>query len=331
MDSLTHIVLGAATGEAVLGRRAGNKALLWGAFTASIPDFDVAFTWLFNPVDALFVHRGFSHSLPFIALLSPLLGFFLSKIHPKDPASPRQWAILSFFSMLSHIIIDCFNTYGTAILYPFSKIRVAFDSIGIIDFTLLLPLTIFAILILILPKNQSRRRVFAFSSILFTLLFIAITVFNKMNIEQKISNQLTNNGKNYTRIKTAPLPFTNLVWLILVEDSTGYHHGVYSIFDRQIPTLNYIDRNEGRLASLKHDLTIKKLVRFTEGFFSVNQNQEGEILLHDLRFGSLAIDSDNWFVFTFHIRKSEKGIEVSRSHPNRNFNWENFIRYMNRI
>lgn len=331
MDSLTHIVLGAAIGEAVLGKRAGNKAPLWGAFAASIPDFDVAFTWLFNPVDALFVHRGFSHSLLFIALLSPLLGFFLSKIHPKGAASPRQWAMLSFFSMLSHIIIDCFNTYGTAILYPFSNIRVAFDSIGIIDFTLLLPLAIFAILILILPKSQPRRRVFAFSSILFTLLFIVITVLNKMSLEQKISNQLTNNGKKYTRIKTAPLPFTNLIWLVLAEDSTGYYYGVFSIFDRQSPGMAYVERNSEGLGSLSEDAAVRKLIRFTEGFYSVSQNQEGEVLLHDLRFGSLAFDSEKWFVFTFHIRRSEKGVEVSRSHPNRSINWENFIRYMKRI
>ncbi len=331
MDSLTHIVLGAAIGEAALGRKVGNKAMLWGAFAGSLPDFDVAITSFFNPVDALFVHRGFSHSLLFIALLSPLLGFFLSKIHPKDAASPRQWAILSFFSMLSHIIIDCFNTYGTAILYPFSKIRIAFDSIGIIDLTLLVPLLILVILILLLPKNHFRRRVFAFTSLLFTMLFIGLTVFNKMSIEHNFSKQLNDNGKNNTRIKTAPLPFTNLVWLVLAEDSDGYHHGVYSIFDRQIPTLSYIERNEDKLASLTNDLTIKKLVRFTEGFYSVSRNQEGEVLLHDLRFGSLAIDSDNWFVFTFHIRKSERGVEVSRSHPNRNFNWENFIRYIKRI
>ena len=43
MDSLTQIVLGAAVGEATLGRKVGNKALLWGAIAGTIPDLDVVY------------------------------------------------------------------------------------------------------------------------------------------------------------------------------------------------------------------------------------------------------------------------------------------------
>ena len=39
MDSLTHIVLGAAIGEAVLGKKIGRIAMLWGALADTIPDF----------------------------------------------------------------------------------------------------------------------------------------------------------------------------------------------------------------------------------------------------------------------------------------------------
>ena len=41
MDSLTQIVLGAAVGEAVLGKKVGNKAMLYGAIAGTIPDLDV--------------------------------------------------------------------------------------------------------------------------------------------------------------------------------------------------------------------------------------------------------------------------------------------------
>lgn len=41
MDSLTQIVLGAACGEAILGKKIGNKALLFGAIGGTIPDLDV--------------------------------------------------------------------------------------------------------------------------------------------------------------------------------------------------------------------------------------------------------------------------------------------------
>ena len=44
MDSLTQIVLGAAVGEAVLGKKIGTRAMLWGAIAGTIPD------WMFSCV-----------------------------------------------------------------------------------------------------------------------------------------------------------------------------------------------------------------------------------------------------------------------------------------
>jgi inner membrane protein len=41
MDSLTQIVLGAAVGEVVLGKKIGNRAMVWGAVGGTIPDLDV--------------------------------------------------------------------------------------------------------------------------------------------------------------------------------------------------------------------------------------------------------------------------------------------------
>ena len=66
MDSLTQIVLGAAVGEAVAGRKMGAKAALWGAIAGTIPDLDVFFTAFYHPIEGALVHRGFSHSILFL-------------------------------------------------------------------------------------------------------------------------------------------------------------------------------------------------------------------------------------------------------------------------
>jgi len=47
MDSLTQIVLGAACGEIALGKKIGNKALLFGAIGGTIPDLDVILGYVF--------------------------------------------------------------------------------------------------------------------------------------------------------------------------------------------------------------------------------------------------------------------------------------------
>ena len=74
MDSVTQIVLGAAIGEAVLGRKVGNKAMLYGAIAGTIPDLDVVSRYFVDTVTALEYHRGFTHSICFLYSLHPFLG-----------------------------------------------------------------------------------------------------------------------------------------------------------------------------------------------------------------------------------------------------------------
>ena len=81
MDSLTHVVLGAAIGEAVLGKKLGRKAMLWGALADTIPDFDVFVAILFPPPENLLLHRGITHSLFFVTLATPLLAWLFRKIY----------------------------------------------------------------------------------------------------------------------------------------------------------------------------------------------------------------------------------------------------------
>lgn len=77
MDSLTQITLGAACGELVLGRKIGNRAMLWGAIGGTIPDLDVLANAFLTDIEALAFHRGISHSLIF-AVITPFLFAYLT-------------------------------------------------------------------------------------------------------------------------------------------------------------------------------------------------------------------------------------------------------------
>ena len=79
MDSLTQIVLGAAVGEVVLGKKVGNKAMLYGAIAGTIPDFDVFASYFTDTVSALSIHRGFTHSIVFSILFAPIFGWLVSR------------------------------------------------------------------------------------------------------------------------------------------------------------------------------------------------------------------------------------------------------------
>lgn len=81
MDSLTQIVLGAACGEAVAGRKLGNRAMLWGAIGGTIPDLDVMAELFTNRMEAMAFHRGFMHSMLFAVMLPWLLGWLAMRFY----------------------------------------------------------------------------------------------------------------------------------------------------------------------------------------------------------------------------------------------------------
>ena len=89
MDSLSQIVLGAAVGEAVLGRHMGNRAMVWGAVAGTLPDMDVLGQYFLNELDNLAFHRGISHSilasvLGAVVLVVPLFSVPLSLEFPEE-------------------------------------------------------------------------------------------------------------------------------------------------------------------------------------------------------------------------------------------------------
>ena len=80
MDSLTQIVLGAAVGELTLGRKIGNRAILWGAIAGTIPDLDVITTHFVDVITANEWHRGFSHSIFFCLIASPVFAWLVRRV-----------------------------------------------------------------------------------------------------------------------------------------------------------------------------------------------------------------------------------------------------------
>lgn len=81
MDSLTQIVLGAAVSEVSVGKKLGNRTILWGAIAGTIPDLDVISNLWMDPLSALSFHRGISHSFLFAILAPPILGLLVHSIY----------------------------------------------------------------------------------------------------------------------------------------------------------------------------------------------------------------------------------------------------------
>lgn len=106
MDSLTQIVLGAAVGEAVMGRKLGNRAMLWGAVAGTIPDLDVAANFATDTISALVYHRAFTHSLTFAVLASPILGWATHRLYGGGPPDKKQrWRELAGLTLAFFLLV----------------------------------------------------------------------------------------------------------------------------------------------------------------------------------------------------------------------------------
>src|SRR5690606_15189086 len=112
--------------------------VLLGAIVATLPDLDIYIAKIFNdPLTEIEIHRGFSHSIIFFILFSFLLTFLIKKWFAK--ASKKQLYITVFLILLTHSLLDIFTTWGTQLLWPFSK-KFALKSVFVIDLFYTVPL-----------------------------------------------------------------------------------------------------------------------------------------------------------------------------------------------
>lgn len=331
MDSLTHIVLGAVVGEAAAGKKVGNKVLVYGAIAGSLPDFDVFVARFFDPVDALFVHRGFSHSIFLLVILAPLIAYGAKRLSRNPTLTLKDWIALVSLPWLSHIVVDIFNTYGTAILEPFSHARVSFDSVPIVDILILTVLVAAMIVILLSRRGSMLRRATARASLLLIMAYIGISAVIKTNVDNGIRKKLMVENLSFTRIHSTPLPLTNLIWMVAVEDSTGYSIYQKNIINDKLTYKTYLARNERLLDGCGNSTKMDKLLSFTKGFYTVEKLSNGQLYIYDLRFSSLADGYPQSFVLKFDVSCNEENLLLHPSHPSRNITPRNIKKLWNNL
>jgi len=312
MDSLTQIVLGAAVGEAALGKKVGNKAMLYGAIAGTIPDLDVLTRYFVDTVTATEWHRGFSHSIFFSALMAPIFGWLIWKINPKSKATFKDWSWLMFLGLFTHPILDAFTTWGTRLFWPF-KTRLAFQNIFVIDPLYTLPFLVFLILAIRQKRTSPKRRRYNQWGLFVSTTYLLITLFLKGFAYKKIAEGLTSQGIVYREMDIRPAPFNTVLWTANVDTEDAYLIGSYSFFDSQPISFSSYSKNHELLGSLATNDKVVRLIDITEGWFTVCQ-KEKKLLFNDLRFGLLSLKPDETrFAFTYELKNTVDGLEIEEA------------------
>lgn len=305
MDSLTHLVLGAALGEAVLGNKIGRKAMLLGAIANTIPDFDVFTSPCVSDAQQMLIHRGVTHSFFFAIVIAFILAWCFKRWSTHLNVSFKDWYILFVTGMLTHDILDSMTCYGTAWFEPFSDYRVAFDTIFVADPFFTIPFLICLIIALIAKNGSEKRVAWNRAGLLIASSYLLFTLINKAHVHNTIAHSLESQRVNVSDYVTTPTPLNNFLWMTYATaiDSSGYWIGYYSIFDKGNNIAYYhIPKNEYLLKPYENREDLHLLKKFSEGYYCASR-EEDIVYFNDLRFGQIAgwNEPDSSFVYAFNL------------------------------
>lgn len=282
MDSITQAALGAAIGEATLGRKIGNKGAILGAVVATIPDLDVLLTPFFTELEKISIHRGYSHSILFSLLAALLLALLFRKLKWTKLIRLRTLWFFSFLTLFTHILLDTFTTYGTQLLLPFTDWRVSFDSINIIDPVYTIPLILGTVWSVMACKKEAPGRNLPNQiGLLVSSIYLIFTLTNKQHIQNVFAENLQEQETPYYKMLTVPVKVGNINWYGVAKDATHLHIGKYSMVDQNDIEFHSFPINDHLLEGLDVEL-VDRLKWFAQGYYTVAKH-DGKIRVYNMQ------------------------------------------------
>ncbi len=328
MDSLTQIVLGAAVGEAVAGKKIGNKAMVIGAIAGTIPDLDVLARPFQDVVEHLSFHRGFSHSITFALLFSPLFAWIMGKLFPKWKVGFARWTLFYFLCFFTHALLDCFTTWGTQLFYPFTNHGVAFYSVFVIDPAYTLPFLFCLIIAAFYHRTTPKRAFWNYAGIVWSTSYLMFTLLAQNSANQLFEAAWKEEGIEYEDYITKPTPFNAIFWSTTAKADSGFYSGFHSLLADPTDKIffRYIPQNKELLEGYLPNPDLECLLEITKGYYTVEPAGNGKgILLNDLRFGEF----NGWrpeggeFVFVYHVWEENGKLQFEqrqyREAPNKEY------------
>ena len=297
MDSLSQIVLGAAVGVAVLGRRMGpRRAAIAGGILGTLPDLDVLVRYD-DPVDSFIMHRGWSHSLLVQAAVTPLFGEAMLRLS-KALRDQRMLTYIAVYLCLStHALLDAMTIYGTKLLWPLSVQPFAVGSVFIIDALYTLPLLVAMIWALTQKDWTPRIGKVVAAGLILSSAYQAWCFTAQQVVTARAQAFLQQQHIAADRLLAIPTPFNSYLWrVIALQDREDRYLNIYMpVFGGPAQTTVYSHpRGTALKTCLGENAALEKLAWFSRGYYRLDRrpgqggdegNDGGDVVLSDMRMG----------------------------------------------
>lgn len=301
MDSLTQIALGGAVGYAVMGRKVGKKAALYGAAFGTLPDLDVFISYD-GPIEDFTYHRSATHSLLIHLFVTPVLAWLMTLIHPATKIHFKSWSWMIFAVLSTHAFLDSATVYGTQLLWPLTEHPFSFSSLFIIDPLYTLPLLIGWIIALAASSTSSFSHLSVRYGLIVSSVYLLWSFIAKWHIDALNYRAFESAGIQPEVYVSTPAPFTTLLWRSVAIDDGQYYEVFTSIFDQSNEvTFDRYTQNDELLNDISNEWDVQRLKWFTKGAYGVKQ-EGNDILISDIRMGI-----EQSYVFTFKVASILEG------------------------
>lgn len=282
MDPVSHLLSGALLAQSGFQERLGRGATPVGMGAALLPDIDVL-ARLAGPFASLEHHRGITHSLAGAVILSAVVAAGAWALGRGRRFG--SWYLLTLLGMLLHILLDLCTSYGTVVLYPFSRERFAWDLLFLIDpwFTLTLALPL-------LPIPLFRRHAVhaARAGFVVMTLYIGVAALNRSMALNLVQAAALEQDVLVERAAAVPRPAGPFQWMGIIEGGGRLYQGVVDL--RRPGPVRFEQFGQGvrnRYTERVEELWEVKLYRWFARFPVVSYRSAGDqhiVEYFDLRF-----------------------------------------------
>lgn len=227
MDPISQGALGAIAAHVALGKRLPRSAWLIGCAAGLAPDLDIFINPASDPLGGLLWHRHFTHGVGFIPVGAAICALPFWWWHARrrtraaavpalapEHAAPRPRLstnlavyLAAVIGFATHAPLDAATSYGTALWWPFTDRRVAWDCLPIIDpiYTGLLVLGLIAALLL-------RRNWIATVALALSFAYAGLGIVQRERVHAVQQSLAAARGHTIEHGRAMPAPLSLLLW-----------------------------------------------------------------------------------------------------------------------
>ena len=221
MDPLTQGVIATVAVQQVAKPRVIVLASLLGGLSGMAPDLDILIGSNSDPLIALEYHRHFTHSLLFIPIGGLICALFFSLIFRPwirhAELSFKQVLLFCTIGLATHGLLDALTTYGTQLLWPFSNMRVAWNTISIIDPLFTLPLLSLVILAMVKRRYPVLCKRFVVGALAWVIIYSSLGFLQRERAEAAGWKVATERGHQPSRLEAKPSFANIIVWKVVYQ------------------------------------------------------------------------------------------------------------------